>query len=379
MEALVSTIWLEEWGGDSDDYTGVLVTCPLPNSRRPSRAYAGLDACHDSPSHSLIVNGEASDQQPRSSSKRQFTMCIKGLDFDEDIARKLITFIELNRILGARLFYFYVFSVSENVLRALRMYERRNVVRLFNLTLPGQLPNDKLTRRKFLEQNVWIKRRMELIPYNHCFYDNLYESEYVVPIDIDETIIPSRRKEWSMVLLEEKRKLGRQFKEFASYAVRNAYFFLELQNHTQLESINLNNSSNNNNSTVGNARYSNVIDQNDNLIKFTKEDHSNYLDTVRSAHISPEGDSIKSFVSTKRALTVHNHYALSTLNPNAKRAHHLDPRQILKHHHRLCDDRHLDCDSLMKSAVIDKSALKFTHELESNIEKSLLDLQAHRM
>lgn len=356
VEALVSTIWLEEWGETVDSYAGILVGCQLPPDAaiEPSKVYVGLEPCHQNASHSLAIKKEASSRgEAGETRRRQFTLCIKGLDFDEDISGKIVAFVELHRILGAELFYFYVLNVHENVLRVLRLYERSNVIRWFNLTLPGDLPNEKVSRRRFLSENIWIKRRMELIPYNHCFYDNLHRSEFVVPIDIDEAIVPSRRKSWHELLLDERIKLGRGFKDFASYAVRNAYFFPELQARNRSD-------------------YDTSGDDNSTDIP---ADFNYLMDTVRTACISPEGDSVKSFVSTRRALTVHNHYALTALNPSTRRAHHFDPEDVLKHHHRACDETHLDCDALMEDVRIDESALRYSNELRRRMRVVFADLR----
>lgn len=352
MEALVSTIWLDEWGETVDSYAGILVGCQLSLDAvaEPSRVYVGPQPCHKNASHSLTISPRSGNdaEEPR---RRQFTLCIKGLDFDEDISSRIVAFVELHRILGAQLFYFYVFNVHENVLRVLRLYERSNVIRWFNLTLPGDLPSEKNARRRLLRDDIWIKRRMELIPYNHCFYDNLHRSEFVLPIDIDEAIVPVRRRSWHELMLDERIKLGRSFKDFASYAVRNAYFFPELRTRNQTD------------------RARPDTDPTDFFADL------DYLDTLRTASISPEGDSVKSFVSTRRALTVHNHYALTTLNPSTRRAHHFDPEDVLKHHHRACDERHLDCDLLMEDVRIDESALKYADQLEARMRVFLNELE----
>ena len=352
MEALVSTIWLDEWSETVDSYAGILVGCQLPPDAaiEPSKVYVGLEPCHQNASHSLTINGE--DRNEAEERRRQFTLCIKGLDFDEDISRKIVAFVEFHRILGAEHFYFYVFNVHENVLKVLRLYERSNVIRWFNLTLPGDLPNEKIARRRFLSEDIWIKRRMELIPYNHCFYDNLHRSEFVLPIDIDEAIVPARRKNWYELLLDERIKLGRNFKDFASYAVRNVYFFPELQTRNQTDRVSIE------------VNSTNILPDLD------------YLDTIRTACISPEGDSVKSFVSTRRALTVHNHYALTTLNPSTRRAHHFDPEVVLKHHHRACDDRHLDCEVMMGDVRVDESALRYADELNRRMRTFFSDFKA---
>ncbi|XP_012057513.1 PREDICTED: uncharacterized protein LOC105620634 [Atta cephalotes] len=357
VEALISTIWLDEWGETVDNYIGILVNCQLPldgSIRHTSRVHVSLSSCYENASHSLTIRSEFGDETFIDRKRRQqFTLCIKGLDFDEDISHKLIAFVELHRILGAQFFYFYVFNVHENVLKVLRLYERSNVVRWFTLDLPGDLPNEKTARRRFFNEDIWTKRRMELIPYNHCFYENIYHSEFVVPIDIDEAIVPTRRKTWHELLLDERAKLGRSFKDFASYSVRNAYFFPELQNKNQTD------------------RSAGLDEKLRRSVEYT-----DYLDTMRTASISPEGDSVKSFVSTKRALTVHNHYALTTLNPSTRRAHHLDSNDVLKHHHRACDSRHLDCDLLMEDVRIDESALRYANELKTRMKIALADLDA---
>ncbi|XP_015520925.1 uncharacterized protein LOC107225102 [Neodiprion lecontei] len=333
MEALVSDIWLDQWGGVSETYTGVLITCPLPrnSSPRPIRVTVVGSACAGEVSQSVGVRLREEREKDRG---RRFTVCVKGLDFEEDVSAKLVSFVELNRILGAERIYFYVFHVHENVLRALRVFERSNVVRWANLTLPGSLPNEVEHRRRLLEGDVWLKRRLELVPYNHCFYDSLQEADFVVPLDLDEAIVPAHVDSWARLIEDEEKRLGAAFRDFASYAVRNAYFFTELQ-------------------------------------PASPRSGAPYLDTRRAGAVSPEGDAVKSFVSTRRALTVHNHYALDTLRPATRRAHHFSPCDVLKHHHRLCDDRHLDCDSLMRDVTTDYSATRFASELVNRTETIL--------
>jgi hypothetical protein len=352
---------LDEWGGTAKSYTGILVNCQLPLDgamRHPSRVYVGASPCYENASHSLTTRSEFTDESAVGRTRRhQFTLCIKGLDFDDDISRRLIAFVELHRILGAQLFYFYVFNVHENVLKVLRLYERSNVVRWFALDLPGDLPNEKIARRRFFGEDIWTKRRMELIPYNHCFYENLHRSEFIVPIDIDEAIVPTHRNTWHELLMDERAKLGKNFKDFASYSVRNAYFFPELQNKSHTDPTD---------SSAGSHREEEQLRR--------SVEHPVYLDTMRTASISPEGDSVKSFVSTRRALTVHNHYALTTLNPSTRRAHHMDSSDVLKHHHRACDSRHLDCDLLMGDVKIDESALRYADELKTKMKIALADL-----
>ncbi|KAF7992017.1 hypothetical protein HCN44_000863 [Aphidius gifuensis] len=383
MEAIISDIWLDEWTTTSIGYTGILITCPLPDhASHPSHVYIGTTSCYKNPSHSLIVKQPLNIQN-----KIDFTLCVKGLDFDKDISQKIIAFIELSRILGAGMIYIYVFNIHNNVKKVLNYYEKTNIIKWFNINLPGNLPNDKINRRKLFNKNIWIKRRMELIPYNHCFYDNIYQSNYIIPIDIDEMIIPIGTINWSQLIINEKKKLGKSFNDYASYAVRNVFFFPELKKTTN----NNNNSSSNNNNNNNNKFKSdddvaivadnNNNNNNDNSIDEEKNDddddnieYLNYLEILRTSIVSPEGDSVKSFISTKRTLTVHNHYALMTLNPSTRRAHHFDPGDVLKHHYRKCDGEHFDCNLMMNDVTIDESILRYAEILKTRVKNALFNI-----
>lgn len=69
--------------------------------------------------------------------------------------------------------------------------------------------------------DVWEKRRNELISYNDCLYRNV-DSSFVLPIDIDEIIVPRKRfhQTWQQVLNQLK-----STQDYGSISVRNAYFF----------------------------------------------------------------------------------------------------------------------------------------------------------
>lgn len=375
MEALITDIWLDEWSDTTTGYTGILITCPLPDhASRPSHVYIGVTDCYQNPSHSLVV------KQPNNIMKKiEFTLCIKGLDFDDDISQKLIEFIELSRILGAGMIYIYVFSIHDNVKKVLNLYEKTNFIKWFRINLPGDLPNDTISRRKLFSKDIWIKRRMELIPYNHCFYDNIYQSDYIIPIDLDEMIIPIGSFNWTELIINEKKKLGKSFEDYASYAVRNVFFFPELKkkiNRTmrlgEIGDDDEDNDDDNNDVTNGDDDDEDDGDgDNDD-----DRDNFNYLDILRTSIVSPEGDSVKSFISTKRTLTVHNHYALMTLNPSTLRAHHFDPGDVLKHHYRKCDNGHLNCNLMMNDITIDDSILRYAENLKARVKIALTNLNA---
>lgn len=56
----------------------------------------------------------------KENSLHTFTVCVKPLDFLEDISERLIQWIEINRILGAEKIEIYVKNVGENVWKILK-------------------------------------------------------------------------------------------------------------------------------------------------------------------------------------------------------------------------------------------------------------------
>ena len=99
------------------------------------------------------------------------------------------------------------------------------LVELHNWQLPGQLPNDPTERRTFLQKFVWQKRRSEVVPYNECFYNNMYNFKFVLPIDIDEIIFPITFDNWNDLMAYVYETDPKAEATVGSFAVRNAHFF----------------------------------------------------------------------------------------------------------------------------------------------------------
>ena len=162
-----------------------------------------------------------------------------------------------------------------DVWKVLRQYHHRLVV--IPWALPGHLPNDPERRWQYLKKETWQRRRLEVLPYNHCFYQNIKDFKFVIPLDIDEIILPSDEfQNWTQLMERILFKQHRLLDSVASFAVQNTYFFAnwDLQEH------------------------------NDTFPSFLT---MNY----RTANFSHLGHSVKSFVNTKVARTIFNHYALS--------------------------------------------------------------------
>ena len=68
--------------------------------------------------------------------RRNFTVCVTALNYRYSRAYELVEMVELNRVLGAERFTFYVNSVGDNVAQVLRWYQRQGLVELVPWDLP---------------------------------------------------------------------------------------------------------------------------------------------------------------------------------------------------------------------------------------------------
>ena len=175
-----------------------------------------------------------------------------------------------------------IVDTAAEVTRVLEHYAAEGLATTVNVTLPGFQPNYPPERRRYLRANIWQKRRFELVHYNDCLYRNLYRYQFVVPLDVDEVLVPLQYRTWAELIDHLEEVNPRLLHRFASLSVRNVYFF---DNLTQTPDQSL-------------------------------PEHFHVLrHTERSSNISGRGLSSKALVSTKGALTVFNHYALSRCTP----------------------------------------------------------------
>ncbi|KAF2901340.1 hypothetical protein ILUMI_04846 [Ignelater luminosus] len=354
-----------------------------------------------------------------SNKKFSMTVCVKPLDFTKDISNHLIEWIEMNKILGANKFEFFVYKVPENVLRILQFYRYKykgnflykyyqNIEEFFQRKLNGnellekkrisrresaiiarqasEMNNENIVREEsgienvtlqfdarhnrsikenkqshnhvtvklldmgirreasltvnnteVFERKIWQKRRNELMAYNDCLYRNLRSSHFVIPVDIDEIIVPKRFYTWEEVLGHLFASAPHLQEEYASFSAQNVYFLEETT------------TTRNNQDAVF-------------FFKYTKR-----------TEFSEEGESGKSFVSSKNALTVFNHYALDSLKPGIRKTYFL-PRELVQmnHYKRTCSVNLLpQCAKYLSSPVriVDTLISKYKKEFIENYEK----------
>ncbi|RWS06997.1 uncharacterized protein B4U79_09461 [Dinothrombium tinctorium] len=284
-------LWQSMWGLGSSQplYKTYLLSCFVPFELRYKVNSISISS-HEckKPETLLSVSNvkNASDKK-----RKDFVVCVKAIDFEEDISKRLVEWIELQTILGANKISFYLFQTHPNVSKVLDYYQSLGIVEQIELSLPGQLPNVPKERSQYLRDNHWQKRRLELMPYNDCFYKHLYSHQFAVLLDIDEAIVPVVHSTWKQLLENVFEYQRSALTVCPSFSVSNVYFF-----DTFKESGDLPNKS----AEIPDSMH---------MLRHVR----------RSANFSKAGYAVKSFISTNSTLAVFNHYHLFPLYGYMKR------------------------------------------------------------
>ena len=110
------------------------------------------------------------------------------------------------------------------------------------------------------------------MPYNECFYNNMYNYTFILPIDVDEIIFPIRFNTWNDLMNYVFLKDPNARSSIGSFAVRNAHFFVKKANAS------------------GKANKSSEL--------------VTVGSVIRSVNLSKIGERVKSFVNTQARITI---------------------------------------------------------------------------
>lgn len=115
--------------------------------------------------------------------KKLFGLCVPPL-FGSVGMTKLVQFLELNRILGASHFHFYLHNASSSVRVILNHYAKLNLATLFEWELPSVITNS----------NIWYHG--QLLAIQDCLYRNMANFQFLLFSDLDEFVIPRKTYTW---------------------------------------------------------------------------------------------------------------------------------------------------------------------------------------
>jgi len=141
-----------------------------------------------------------------------FSVCVPPVFGNFDDVSDLVEFIEVNRVLGAQKFLFYVHSVGSRVDPCLREYVRRGTINI----QPWKLPAD-------VARVIYYNG--QILAMNECLYRMMYRTKYLIIQDVDEFVVPMTADNWmSMINRINNDSSAAKAERIASYSFRNRFF-----------------------------------------------------------------------------------------------------------------------------------------------------------
>ncbi|XP_045477235.1 uncharacterized protein LOC123682570 [Harmonia axyridis] len=321
--AVITTIWSEEWNkNDHHIYLEpVLLSCRVPDVFTPKLVSLSTEPC-GTPTNTFAL-------QEKANNNLNFTICVKPLIFQDDISEELLQWIKINEIFGADKISIYYHSVNERTKKLLDWlewnYAKTEVIYFEPIEEGIKYPDDGVLMET---ETVWQRRKYEVAAYNDCFYKNLH-SDYIIPLDIDEIIVPKQENNWKDLFATIS---GALKDHFASFSVRNAYYFREDDNKTESEPV--------------------------------------FFFRYRSrSKLSGKEESGKSFISSRNSLTVFNHYTLDALRPGVGRTYFMSSGKVqLNHYKKNCSIVILpECEKYISSQrFVDSVIFKYREDFRSD-------------
>lgn len=256
-------VWV--WGGAPRRFYPTLISCPLPKSKdnknqeAPEMVSIVGDPCvrarnllrvvYETDEKPVPGNKAAAGvtnkpvaagkppggvAPPRSGKQRRFMVCVKTMDFlYVDMSWRLIEWLETMRALGANKVVFYDGQVHPNMTRVIQDYmdNEPGFVELRPMSLGRGEPHSPDHFHHYaMEADGFNRILNEMIPYNDCYYRNMYKYDYIGVFDIDEVIMPlGNVTNWHDLIdlafkVPDYERDSSKCSDWASICFRNVYF-----------------------------------------------------------------------------------------------------------------------------------------------------------
>lgn len=347
-------IWYKEWGQTDDgELQPHLLSCRLPKERRntvPVAVSLVENKCDLATNCLRVTYNKPISEHHR----KPFAVCVKGLDFlYDDLSARLVEWIELLSILGADKIFFYDLQVHPNIQKVLEYYVKQGRVEVQKTKLPGGLPNIPGLQHMYLKDRLSKKRQLELIPYNDCFYRNMYRYEYIALLDIDEVIMPTEDiYDWHQLMQRVQNRIRNSSTPdtiYASYGLRNIYFLDRFYTAKQKPVT---------------AEFNPELPDYLHMVRHT----------ARATEYTKLGCATKCFHNTANVITLHNHFPISCTDGYCNSYDISEADAQMNHYRKDCTPiGSKDCD-VAKAFVEDNSIGKYRTKLVKRSLSTLLQL-----
>ncbi|UMM23065.1 hypothetical protein L5515_003962 [Caenorhabditis briggsae] len=331
VKGYIREIWQTGWDPRDSFQVPSLITCPITKRIDGSKEMSvslTRKKCKDNKSAMKVIMKPKGSE----SKKKEVAVCVKGLDYQEDISNRLLEWIEMQYLFGVDTVSIYHFYLSNETQKILKYYKTNRNLKVIPLSLPPGNPNEPLERSAFLKGNRPQKRRHELLPYNDCFYSHIHTHRYVLILDIDEVIVPVEFDNYGDLLQDFESKTS-GFR-LSSISTRNVFKFPS---------------------------------------NFTLFPHYHYMisNKKRSRKTSLKGEYGKSFSSTSTVATVFNHFALHKLSPAVAKSQYFLASEAVKLHYKSeCPwESKKECHQLQTDVIDDTSLDRFERNLRNLVDQ----------
>ena len=179
-------------------YQQYFYICDIPSSATTPKfvSFSFNTSCLDPSSQIPVIQ-----VHNETNSSKEFGVCIESPLFHMNDVQFIIQVIEMNRILGAEWFTFYVNDASKDVRSVLEDYSKEGLVEVVTSTIP----------------NISVHYYGQQVLMHDCGYRNMYKVKYLVYTDLDELIVPQKHQNWSQMIaqIDNKSIGGFQFRHVA--------------------------------------------------------------------------------------------------------------------------------------------------------------------
>lgn len=329
-------LWPDSWGENKDGAPPYLISCKNPLERQgliPTHVSLVQGKCDKANNIFAVVNN-----RPEEGKKKLFLVALRGLNFDDDISMLLIEWAEMLKILGVDKVEAYVEKVHLNVIKVLEYYRKSGFFIVKFIKFPHEFPHKR--SESFYQ---WLQN--DLIPYHDAFYENCYEYEFMVPMDVDEFIMPLHEEDrtWKDLITRIKTRSTGNNQIYDAYLAKCMYFVLK---------------SSHENETIEGIPKS---------LRFLSN-------IYRSITFTANNGGCKTFMRMDRVLVVHNHAPLGCIDPeycNLLEIHENDGH--LSHYRTDCDTP--ECVESKPNPVKDTRLWKYKDAVLTNINLTVKNMR----